>query len=449
MVAMMKYISRLSLASAATLLLLTAAGCQPKASDDGETAADSSGPQVSEVPLRVKLVATVDDVDSIRRTWLAQSDQPIEMEVLTAAELLGKKELKADVIVYPARLLCTLVEQGWVNRLPATMTEEDEGLSAVNTEAFQCNIGEQPYALSLGCSTPIFLHSDALNVPASSSGDNPKWSVLLEQLRRVDAIKIDNSEVDQDALVDRYFAILATLLDRTAKFGTLFDLKSLRPLLDQPEYVQAAEILTRIAQQTEDGLLAVGSHDAVWTAVQGSELPVLSIADQLAISSESKRRKGAKILASTPAGQSPLSEAVTGQWNLGGGLVASIASNCRQSSQARAFVTWLGEDDTRGAIAPHVRGVSVTTPVFGIESLSWQAQVKGRSAVNMTNVPFEPRLPATQDYRSVLAEQLLRVLVGELPADQALTQTVQQWEAISAGKPNQQFEYEKSLGLVF
>ncbi len=438
-------IKRLMLSSLCLATLCCLIGC-PSSKPKPNLAEAAAEPEVSEYPLRVWIAADVTDVSRIERQWLAGSDQPIDIRILTTEELLENATCACDILLFPSRLLGELVHRKWVVRLPEAVLEVDtalEGEIAVSPPAAlaQAQYGGVEYALPLGCSLPVVIASDSLykQVPSLPTS----WSQLCSRLETNGPLELPPEEaIDREALVDRFLFIVGSLTDRNPNYGLLFELQTMTPRITQPEFVEATNVLKSLGSQRGGAAAVVGSHDVAWEFATQPEGTALAIASPALLSQGDMSVKSGKRLTIQTKGD-------VKNWNVGGGLLAALASDCRQSSLSVGMLKWMRLKKTRDSMAAVVAGVEPTSPESGADSLSWQVRTQLGDIFNNANLPQEPRLSAAQHYRDVLAGELLNILTEQKTAEEALADAAKAWSSIS---PDSQFDvqadYEKSLGLA-
>ena len=291
------------------------------------------------------------------------------------------------------------------------------------------------------------------------------WEDLLAQLQ-VEAnespqFTFDGANVDSDALVDRFFAIVASISDRDPGYGMLFYLQTMQARLTDPEYRRAAEIMAALASQSEGLASILGSHSSTWTWATTREAPALGIAAPAMLDQQAAAIATGSIVSiqSASAGsENPSSTELTADataerpriawWSTGAGLVASQASQCRQTNQANACLRWLYNPATRGVLATLLPGVEAASPTAGAEALSWKAEQELAQTMTVQELSLEPRMPSAHLYRQTLANELQQFLAGKKNAQQALQAAAERWDEITKDVgPSQRRNYEQSLNL--
>ncbi|MEO8271371.1 MAG: hypothetical protein ABI557_16740 [Aureliella sp.] len=457
-----------SAAIVSSMMLVALAGCQPTEVESGSDTVSETTAAVSEIPLRVWIVAPLAEPDLLQRQWLASSEQQIELRSLTVSELLQESQSQCDVLIYPANLIGELIERSWIVKLPSSVLQpigtdsaDAELATTPATWQAQAAYGGEAKGLSLGCPVPVFVASTTL----TTNDSVVTWQNVLNQLQietsESPQFSFDSADVDADALVDRFFAIVASLSDRDPGYGMLFDLQSMQSRLTEPEYRRAASILAALGSQPGGLASILGSHSTAWTWAATRETPALGIAAPALLDKPAAAIVTGSIvsmLANSADFENTSSTKLTGDisaerpqiawWSTGAGLVASQSSQCRQTNQTKAFLHWLNSPSTRSVLATLLAGAETSSSGTGGETLSWKAVQKLSQTMTVKGLSLEPRLPSTALYRRKLSDELQQFLVGKKNAQQALQAAAQRWNAITeeAGQ-RQRRSYEQSLNL--
>ncbi len=426
-------------------------GCEPSR-QSGFDSSKTNAPSTSTVPLRLWIVGQVTDGSLVERAWLTGSDQKLEIRTLSVEEFLAEKAGNCDVAIYPSRLLGELIDRKWLTKLPASLSVPNEDAPQVPAAwSRQATYGGDVWAVPLGATVPLAV----VNMPAiEAASQAADWNSLLKSLAiespaKLDApsaSKIDPAAIDRAALVDRFLAIAGGLSDRTPDYGLLFELQTMRPRLIEKEFVRAAEILVALSKQKSSGevtaLQAIaGDASQAWSWLHSQTEPAIAIVTPSLLSAAAAKQTSGKALR-VPTQWSG--------WNTGGGPIASLSRNCRQSARATELLMWLRQGDSRQALAPIISGIESASPTAGSDSSAWQATSLATELASGANIPSELRLPRTEEYRTELSTSLLQILVGEKSVDEALGEASAAWQKITDthGRVLQRSEFEQSLGLV-
>lgn len=469
----MKRCTTLAIFIACGIAWMTSLGCQPKSDAPVRADAQAVPPVASNIPLRVWIAAPVAEAELLQRQWLAKSEQPLELRSLTVSELLEEPNCQCDVLVYPASLIGELVQRGWIVKQPSVAsqsdereTDEQENIKAHATWLAQATYADETMGLSLGCAVPVFVASSEL---ADENG-SLSWDDVLSRLQ----VAVDDSpsfsfddidaEVNAEALVDRFLAIVASLSERDPGYGMLFDLQSMQARLTDSEYLRAAGILAGLAAQPDGLASVIGSHSTAWTWSTTRDVPALAIAAPILLDQQAAAITGGHILKLRLQAESSQAKATVGSagaapspeadrpqvawWSASGGLIASMSSRCRQSSQAQVCLQWMQSPSTRTVMSTLIPGIEGAAPSSGNEALSWRAQRQLAQEIKVAALSLEPRLPLANQYRQALAEELQQFLSGKKDSATALKDAARRWnETTRQAGATQRRNYEHSLNL--
>jgi hypothetical protein len=439
---MLKTLSSYSLA---VVLIWTILGCESSSNKSVELPKDAAT-AASNVPLRLWIVGQVSDPSLVERAWLTGSDQKLEIRTLAVDEYLSEKECNCDVTIFPSRLLGEMIDRKWLTKLPGKLTEADENTPQVPAAwARQVAYGSHVWAVSLGGSIPLTIVSGSAVESGSTAVD---WDSLLKSLA-IESPKsltqeIDPADVNRPALVDRFLMIAGGLTQRSADYGLLFELQNMKPRLNAPEFVGAAEILLRLSQQPSQQANALqsmtGDSSQAWMWINAQTKPAITIVSPALLNAAASRESGCKSIRMPANGAG---------WNTGSGLIASLSASCRQSARATEFLRWLRQSETRHTLSPLIVGIESAIPVSGNESSAWQATSMANELAANASIPSELRLPRAEEYRRALADSLIAILSGEKPIADALAEATAAWQTITEarGRVLQRSDYEMSLGL--
>ncbi len=452
------------------VILAGMTGCQPKPSAEPLSDSAVTG-KASDVPLRIRVVGDLTDPAVLERRWLAESEQPIDIQAQSLDEFLADDENATDVLLFPSRLLGELVQRDWILKLPelpqplgvsdSDASEDSGGRSTSVAADTSSRYGGTKYAIPLGCSVPQFVASSSLVMELSGADDkqlDPQVDLFaLREWLTTTYGSADNSPaagslptgstaaaetasmaIDRDALVDRFIALMLHFSERDPQYGLLFDIDSLKPRIASQDGLQAAEFL-RLMLQQEGGVAAVfGSHDAAWSWAANHERPVVAIAAASMLGPETRQ---------IAMGQE-LRVGSDKYINVGQGLLVGVSSNCRQTLQSLNFIAWLSRPSTTQVLAPLTRGVDPARPL-SMDASAWRLRQNLAEALSSDRLPQEPRFPAAQSFRDLIADALLATLRDGQAAETALVEAEQKWQATATAQEPEKFEraYKTSLGL--
>lgn len=484
------------------------AGCTPQTKPaEPSTAAEAGKPARAAVPLRVWFVGNEASKAIIQRQWQAASERPVDLRMLSSDELLKADKCACDVVVYPAHRIGDLIARNWLVELPGNLTPGsfaasastpsgsasekssagsaagqsaagqsekrgdqvatatvDEETSKVQPAAWidQTRYGRNLWGLSLGATAPVVMANFQFGGTARDAGQEQSaedaktfWQSVIEVLsQRTSGKPSDHSALaaaDRGAVCDRFLVLVTSMRQRESRLGSLLDPETLKARLAEQEFVDAAEVMLKLHRLNAAPEAMAGSYQAAWNALSGDE-PALSIGlpppptpEVDKVTSITARVPPSSRGASATRGVS--GEQTTG-WNSGHGLVASLTTQCRQTSLAIEFMRWLGSESNRNVLARSIDGVSAPS-VYAPGSSAWQVQRLSQRIVQQTRLPNQPRLPGSAEYRQTLGEQLVRMLSGELEPEAAMKAAAAAWDEITAKRDQGDLRssYEASLGL--
>ncbi len=426
-------------------------GCKPAPPAETQQTADAPS-AASEVPLRIRVVGAVESPEVIARRWLSGSEQPIDIQSQSVEAFLANDSSQADVILFPARLIGELVRRDWITKLSVFENSSVMEGEEVSVRSFppawlaQCTYGGATYAIPLGCSITRCVASESLADQLRGASDERDPAVPLQRL--IDALAATDpapttdvlqlKDVDPQALVDRFLTLAFASTQRNPQYGIVLDLETMQPRLTASEFVRGAELLLQLSTQADGGRQAtVGTHANAWKWAATHAQSALAIATVTQLSPESTIvASGAVIEFSDGA-----------VLNTGGGLIAAMATECRQSHHSKLFLQWLSEPQTAVVLAPLILGVDSPQP-SALGAMSWRAQQRLMRVALNDQLPQELRIPGAFELRAELAEELLAMLNGSKSPVAALEAAQKRWLVVIEPKREEmKHEYQLSLGL--
>ncbi len=432
-------------------------GCEPNhpgsnGSNQGTGTDQPTHEKVSKVPLRVWIVSKTDPSQILVRRWLSESEQPIDVKILTEDELLSRQDCPADLLLIPTRMIGDVVSRKWVVKLPDAIgrsqppstsggetadesldRREDASESAPRALIAATRYDGVRYGLPIGYSTIQLFGShstgpEALNLEG-----------LQDRLSKIDPrpLEFDDEQVDRDALVDRFLCVAFTASQVNVKYGVLFDVRSMSARLTSDEFVLAAKLLKGLANQPNAELSVIGSHDRAWKWINETQLPAYMLVSASGLDAETRMLDSAQWIS--------LDEPRV--WYDGSSLMACVTAQCRQTAHATRFVQWLHLPETIATLQPVLPGVVTTSNQSN--TLAGRANQISLQNLQANNVSCEPRMAHTHEYRKALAAELIAILRGEKDIQSGLSAAVAAWDTISGQQLEiQRLEYEKSLDIA-
>ena len=391
----------------------------------------------------------------LRGEWKARSGGELKVDSVSLAELLDAERLDGDVILFPSRLLGTLVERGDLRPLrTSTLSSPELGLNDIYPAIRngEMKFGGQFYAFSLG--SPPLLNFRQLPEEGGAATAPPA------------------AVVPTDGLSAAYIFILRALghTESYRRSEALFDPANMKPRIAEPQFVRAIVELTaanaghadrppvgfaeamRFVGNSEasatlgwpsaldEGFAAadgVAPRDVEFTAVT----PPAEVYSQSRNSWEKETNPRAVILlgfegrqvAVTTATRNAVPAFQLAQWLTAGDVAVGLSSRSNgtlwyRASQAGASGKWMkGLEVAKG-------GEPVTKVV---------------AAALASDAPILiPRIPAIDQYLGVLADAVRTAPADEAAAKAALDGVAGKWEEITnrLGRDHQAAAYRRHLG---
>jgi ABC-type glycerol-3-phosphate transport system substrate-binding protein len=421
------------------------AGCSPndQTHPTNPVTTENKSPKVSSVPLRIWIVGSVRQPETIIRQWNANSEQPIDIRSLSTDELLAQDKCPADLLLYPSRLIGELQKRRWIVNLPSGLSklakpdpnsETTDGVlptappGLIATSSYDGTM----YGLPLGYSMINLIGSNAIK------SNDLTWQQLYQSLSAIERLPLtfDDRRVDRNALIDRFLSIAVGNTNSNAKYGVLFDIRTLNARLKDSEFLFAGELLHTLACQVDAIDSVIGSHSAAWQWINRTQQAGFALLSPSHLDADDNQLDSAQPISLT--GHKAISD--------GSGIIASVTSQCQQTSQATQFLQWIYQPRSLEALRGQIAGM-ISTSVRG-RTLADRVMAANGSALQEDNLISEPRMPGTELYRAALAEHLLEILRGNAKCPEALTAANEAWNKITKEKiKNAKTEYERSLGL--
>lgn len=469
------------------LLSTVAFGCTPTDSKPtGKGGTTASTIQAKDRPaLEVVLVDANFDKE-LALQWQAFSEQPIQVTVLSSAEVQGRELDATDVWIYPAGLMGEMVSAERIVPLTtaaAGLPYQQDDSDVVTTSETKpeervrstvdswpsrwratSRFGASNYALPLGAPQLVLVGRDVTTAGLDKLDDastpqedrtglaSEAWNALLASLPEV---SLDQPTLEQrvanltpeqnEALVDRFLWIASTT---NAKRRGFFDMTKLQPRLTAPEFQLASEIFVKLALRSPETMLA--THPEAWNLVnsgvqtsgEGASIAI-AMPGYATIQAMGTERESTS---SEPIQMSSLT------FNPYRGYVVSIGKKTRQTSVAAQLTSWLSTAEQRQALSRLSDWVELwptqSNSLLNSEMLRNYHNLNNREQRNEA-ILLSTRFAHSAQYRSALAKALKASLLSPDQQQEHLEKCVQEWNAIteSLGTLNQRKNVEQALGF--
>jgi len=363
----------------------------------------------------------------LRGEWKARSGGELKVDSVSLEELLDAERLDGDVILFPSRLLGTLVERGDLRPLrTSTLSSPELGLNDIYPAIRngEMKFGGQFYAFSLG--SPPLLNFRQLPEEGGAATAPPA------------------AVVPTDGLSAAYIFILRALghTESYRRSEALFDPANMKPRIAEPQFVRAIVELTA-ANAGHADRPPVGFAEAmrfVGNSEASATLGWPSALDEEFAATDGAAPRAVVLLgfegrqvAVTTATRNAVPAFQLAQWLTAGDVAVGLSSRSNgtlwyRASQAGASGKWMkGLEVAKG-------GEPVTKVV---------------AAALASDAPILiPRIPAIDQYLGVLADAVRTAPADEAAAKAALDGVAGKWEEITnrLGRDHQAAAYRRHLG---
>lgn len=419
-------------------------------------------------PLKIWIVDAPELEKEISVRWQAASDQSLKIENFSMDSFAILESFNADVVIYPALKLGNLLQKQAISRLPpqaffkrgsddTEQTPADASMSLWPVRwRNSATFGGQVYAMPLGATNlgiAMVGLEGTLSLDSLSSAKDMN-SQSLEQwvqfLDRTETDLIDSrikrqsaleehlqkiSPIEKSFLVDRFLLIASTT---NARNRGLFELVKMESRLNQPEFINSAKILSRLALLFPENISIEPSQAWEMAATKSDRSLGFAMGwpnTSLIANSDSP----AKVTVAQWA------------WNPGRGLLASVAKKTRQTAVSCQFIAWLSEPEQREAL----RTVCSRIELFPGQNdrNSIRDDYRAFQSINSTELPSEPmglslRMANADQYRAVLSECLVQAIRSPDKIESILAECSMKWNVLTnnLGMEQQRMSEEQSLG---
>ncbi len=454
-------VSWLPLLLALALALLAAPlGCGRNAAPPADPQAEPITPPPA-VTLTVQVAGDVQLAEGLRLLrgeWKARTGGELQVDSVSLGEFLAADRLNGDVVLFPSRLLGTLVERQDLRPLrAATLSSPEMGLGDVFPAIRHAEIryGGEVFAFPLG-SPPLFNFRQSSTVAANGPGLQPA----------VGAVEPTDG-------LSAAFSFLLRALGHTEAYRrqeALFDAANMKPRLTEPPFVRALVELTA-TNSTRAAETPLGFAEAMQMVGSGAATSTLGWPGRL--DEEFAAAAGAAPRDVEFAAVSPPREVYSHSrqaWEKAShpvgvvllgveGRLVAVTTATRNAVPAFQLAQWLTAGDVAVGLSSRSTGTLWYRASQAGSSAKWMKGLKvvpgGEpvtkvvAAALATDSPvLVPRIPAIDEYLSVLADAVRTAPADEATATAALEGVAAKWEAITErlGREKQLGAYRRHLG---
>ncbi len=478
------------LAAAVWLLFLVATlaccGCKPDpdAAPDLDNGSDS---MPAPDPLSVLIVGDAELGSRIKRQWSAERDGKLTIIDISPGQWIEEKfsiPKDVDLVVYPPQQIGELVETNQIRAYDRDLWNGEVVDKESYFEHYRRDIGRydsKPYALPLGNPQLAMIVQESIfrdqtvDIPTSWAD----WATALPKIDLADTPlndQLDKPGIDFP-LAEGWAAwsLLARVAPNVRVRGNLssvFDRRTMEPLIDSPPFVAALEQLKQLATQRS---LNMAPRDLYRLSLAGKSLAAITwpaqgfqLADETEglpndILDEDQQRERLSIHPLPESRQLYLfnrqewkQRAATDQNQIElvgfSGLVVSVTRNTEYKYSALELASWLASAKMSSQLladSPLVgvhRASQLADPVrWTGERLSYDLAEQyvndvARSHQQAITLMF-PRIPSSQRYLDLLDQGVREYLSSDRSAEDVLGEVADQWRELTKQIGiNQQYE---------
>ncbi len=481
--------------------LLCVTGC-PWKSRDAESQDDSreSVAPLAGVSLKLLIVddcALAATVEKTRGEWLAQTGSQLTVAATNERDLHTAKAIEADAVICPSYMVVDLAERGLIVPIPESALGKNDAYRQDIFELVRLREtvwGESVMAVPFGspvlicyCRTDLLQHFKVS--PPQTWSDYRHLAELFADREKLGNMAPPPDQPWQGAIEPlgpgwagvMLLARAAPLAKHADNYSTLFDIKTMRPLIDGPPFVRALEELVEAAKLSKNEGLA---HDpdsarrAFWQGRCGLAVtwPTAAAGDEksdAAVSSTVKEPSFSCTPAELP-GSRDVYNIDESHWTVRkkdeeihvpllatSGRMGVVSQKSTNQQAAAQLLAWLSGDEFTPPLATHsshttmYRKSQLRYPQQWVEkAMSLDSallyQDVAEKAFTRQDWLFALRIPGRSEYLAVLDEAVRQAVSADKPPKQILRDTAKRWNEITDrnGKQRQLSVYRKSLGLT-
>ena len=472
------------------LILAGMAGCagqksQPASPEaEGQQSTEAAATAVTR-PLTIVVVDDAGFASIAASEWAAKSDVGLNVKELSASEfaqaIAADAKLDGDVVVYPARFLGELAESKLISAVPKRVLGNESLVFSDILPLLRRQViswGGETYALPVASRQVVaIVNESALHNGESGDGASDEfaawqtWQTFDEQLAAG-----ETGDISPIALplgpgwaASSFLVRSAAYARDSGQISTLFDFRTMKPLINTAPFVRALEELAALAKLGDEKQTEWTPTDALAAVTEGDAAVSLTWMGESAAKEEVATGLRIVPLPGTPQ----TFNFSTGAWQdraeddrgaipfIGfDDRIASISAASRRQRAAWNLVTQL----TTGDMGSRVMTASdVAGPSRGLQERAATKFVSEGLPASVAKQNFEAvssalrsrvflsaiRLPGQTEYYAALDDAVRTVIAGNSSASDALDQVAKEWEAITdrLGREKQLAAFERSLGI--
>lgn len=469
------------------ILGLAAVGCHPKADESSQAPAK---PALAGMDLELVVVddpALAGAVRQLQGEWNLQSGSKLTVRQATGAEFAAGGA-KADVAIVAEGDLGALVEGKKVIPIPPELLQSSEAgwngvFDLVRTRVVQW--GKEVYAAPLGSPQLVcYYRADLLR--AIDREPPATW----DEYQEIAELLADRKKSGDPAAAAMPAAAVAeplgpgwgglTLLARAAAYAkhrenvsTLFDFRTMEPLVATAPFVRALEELVAAAKLGADESLQA-DPEAVRERFWRGQCALALTWPSAASKSAAELPAGMVPEMAPLPGSTEVFRSQDGTWGTRGrsepksvpliglaGRLGVVAEGSAHPEAAARFLLWLSSDARSAEVARVSPATTLFRRVHVEQANQWvETPMPSPMASRYGELTLEacqteqwfdaPRIPGRAEYLAALDAAVRRAVLGEQSPADSLTAAAAEWQAITEklGRDAQREAYSRSLGLA-
>ncbi len=469
------------------ILCFIIVGCQP-----GSEVEEVSDELVLRTPDPLAMLLVGGDTglaDTISRQWSAQRDGELTTRTQSLQAFMDSDyEIDAgvDVMLYPPGLLGDLESRGQLQLIPKWLWNSEE----LNKNEFLrhhrktlVRHGNQTWAVPLG--SPQFMLIYNIDSFSQLGLEPPKsWKEfveLAEEIRDHGDLQDDDGEPLPTEIEfplgggwagQIFLARVGPSIRNRGKLSTVFDRKTMKPLIEAPPFVEALAELKSLVGESELQL-ALGPSQVYERLLRGESAVGVSWPSKKFSETMDADEVSANIAIAPVPGSDQWFDFQSGKWTVRAaddsnnieligfsGLIASVPQSSRNTQAAFEFLQWLGSksvnlmtvaecSDSGPFRASHLGDPARWTGTQISDQASQQFADAIRQSDDQDVVFMFPRIPGREQYLRALDQSVRECLQGKLDPEEALQRVATEWESITEqqGRSQQLSELRKDAAL--
>ena len=468
----------------AAITLLGFSGC-----DNATEESPDESTVVEETPDPITLLVVGDEKigNVIARQWAARRDGEIELVSKSESdfESSGFDLGSADVVIYPPGMLGELDARNAIQEVPRRVWNSEE----LNREEFMrmhrmihVRHGNRTLALPLGAPQLTIVYNKDV-VAAMEKPVPESWPEFLEYIQLIRSSS-DLKDADGNPLpnvveiptagrwpVQIYLAHSASMVRSRGKLSTVFERKSMEPLLNAVPFVDGLRNFKTLVG--DDWQTRRTPAEVLQRVLTGETALAITWPNQTFIDEETKSSDIANIALTRLPGNNQWYDPDSKNWNLRDrelsdhvallgytGLIASVSQSSRNSGTGFDFIQWLSSKSINlitvvdSPLSGPFRASHLGDPARWTGDL-FPEEVADQYAdiiyeINDESIAFMfPRIPGRHRYLDALNEEVWKFVEDEQDAETALKEAVKKWNAITdeLDRGKQRGQLRKDAGL--